>query len=160
MLEPRNLELSILFETSLGFEQCSVQLRHILFHAGLRVVAEVPFHREFEEHLGLKWPRYTVFVVWGPFAAYQSVLADADTGILFPLHMIVAERGERATVAVTNPGLLGQITGRIGLRLVGDNLTQHIEQILSQLHARRLPHSESGGIQKSFGDTSTTKGAP
>jgi uncharacterized protein (DUF302 family) len=160
MLEQKNLGLSISFETPLGFEQCSVQLRGILSHAGFRVVAEIPFHREFEEHLGLKWPRYTVFVVWSPFPAYQSVLDDTDTGILFPFHMVVAERGDRTTVAATNLSLPGQITGRIGLRLFGDNLTRQIEQILSRLHARRLARSEAGGIQNSLGDTATSKEAP
>jgi uncharacterized protein (DUF302 family) len=160
MLELKNLELSILFETSLGFEQCSVQLRDTLSHAGFRVVAEIPFHREFEEHLGLRWPqysRYTVFVVWSPFPAYQSVLDDTDTGILFPFHMVIAERGERTTVAATNLSLPGQITGRIGLRLFGDNLTRQIEQILSRLHARRLAPSERWEMQKSAGDTAPGK---
>jgi uncharacterized protein (DUF302 family) len=160
MLEQRNLELSISFETPLGFEQCSVQLRGTLSHAGFRVLAEIPFHREFEEHLGLKWPRYTVFVVWSPFPAYQSVLDDTDTGILFPFHLVIAEKGDRTTMAVTNLSLPGQIKGRIGLRLLGDTLTRQIEQILFQLHARRLARSESGGIQKSLGDTETTKVAP
>lgn len=160
MLEQKNLELSISFETPLGFEQCSVQLREMLSRAGFRVVAEIPFHREFEEHLGLKWPRYTVFVVWSPFPAYQSVLDDTDTGILFPFHMVVAERGERTTVAATNLSLPGQLTGRIGLRLLGDNLTRQIEQVLSQLQARRLACSDSRGIQKSLGDTAATKAAP
>jgi uncharacterized protein (DUF302 family) len=157
MLEQRNVELAISFETPLPFEQCSVQLRDTLSRAGFRVVAQIPFHREFEEHLGLKWPRYTVFVVWSVFPAYQSVLDDTDTGILFPFHMVIAERGERTTVAATNLSLPGHITGRIGLRLFGDNLTREIEQILSQLHARRLAHSDSGGVQKSFADRATTK---
>jgi uncharacterized protein (DUF302 family) len=159
MLEQKNLELSISFETPLGFEQCSVELRDILSHAGFRVVAEIPFHREFQEHLGLKWPRYTVFVVWSAFPAYQSVLDDTDTGILFPFHLVIAEKGERTMMAATNLSLPGQITGRIGLRLLGDTLTRQIEQILSQLHARRLVHSESGGLQKSFGDTTASKEA-
>lgn len=159
MLEPKNLELSILFETSLGFEQCSVRLRNMLSQAGFRVVAEIPFHREFEEHLGLKWSRYNVFVVWSVFSAYQGVLDALDIGIFFPFHMVITERGTGAIAAVTNLSVLGQITGRIGLRLFGDNLMREIEQILSQLHARRVARSESGGIQKPTGDTATAKEA-
>jgi uncharacterized protein (DUF302 family) len=160
MLEKRNVELSISFETPLGFEECSLQLRDTLSRAGFRVVAEIPFHREFQEHLGIKWPRYTVLVVWSPFAAYQSVLDDGDTGIFFPFHLVIAEGDEGTTVAATNLSLPGQITGRIGLRLLGDTLTRQIEQILSQLHARRLDHSGPRGIEKSLGATVTSKEAP
>jgi uncharacterized protein (DUF302 family) len=132
-----NHELSISVETPLPFGDCLIHLRKILSHAGFRIVAEIPFHREFEEHLGLKWRQYTVLVVWSPFHAYQSVLNDAEAGFLLPFHFVVADRIGSTLVAATNLSLLGQITGRIGLRLVGNTLTQQIQQMLDQLHVWR-----------------------
>ena len=136
MHESNSRELSISVETSLPFGECLTRLRGILSHAGFRVLAEIPFHREFEEHLGLQWPRYTVMVVWSPFHAYQGVLNDIDAGFILPFHFVVAERAGSTLVAATNLSLLGHITGRIGLRLVGNNLSQQIQQILYQLHVR------------------------
>jgi uncharacterized protein (DUF302 family) len=137
MHESNSHEISISVETPLPFGECLVRLRRILSHAGFRVLAEVPFHREFEEHLGLKWPRYTVLVVWSPFHAYQSVLNDAEAGILLPFHIVVAEREKGTLVAATNLSLLGHMTGRIGLRLVGNDLTKQIQRILDQLRVRQ-----------------------
>ena len=137
MFELANHEISVSLETSMPFGDCLMQLREMLSGAGFRIVAEIPFHREFEQHLGLKWRRYTVILVWSPFHAYQSVLNDAEAGILLPFHFVVAETQEGTLLAATNLSLLGHMTGRIGLRLVGTNLTHQIQQILDQLHARQ-----------------------
>jgi uncharacterized protein (DUF302 family) len=141
MHESKHHELSISVETTLPFGECLVRLRRILSRAGFRVVAEIPFHREFEEHLGLPWCRYTVIVVWSPFHAYQSVLNDTEAGILLPFHFVLAERPRGTLVAATNLSLLGHITGRIGLRLVGDSLTQQIQQMLDRLEVRQEDHA-------------------
>jgi len=137
MYEPNNRELSISVETPLGFDECLGCLRTILRQASFSIIAEIPFDREFKEHLGLSWRRYTVVVVWSPFHAYQGVLNDQEAGILLPFHFVVAETTDGTSVAATNLGLLGDLAGRIGLRLVGANLTRHIQQTLDQLHTAR-----------------------
>lgn len=137
MYEPSNRVLSISVETPLNFDECLACLRASLRRARLSIVAEIPFDREFKEHLGLSWARYTVIVVWSPFHAYQGVLNDREAGILLPFHFVVAETTDGTSVAATNLGLLGEVTGRIGLRLVSATLMQQIRQTLDELHMAR-----------------------
>ena len=111
-------------------------LRESLRHNGFRIVAEIPFHREFERHVGLGCQNYTVLVVWSPWLAYQAFLSDRDAGIFMPFHFLVAENGKSTLVAATNHALFGQITGKLGVQVLARVLGRKIRQIFSELSAR------------------------
>ncbi len=129
-------EYSLSIQTLVEFEPCLRFLRQTLRHKGFHILAEVPFHREFERHLGLNWQNYTVLVVWSPFLAYQALLSDGDAGIFIPFHFVVAENGKTTLVAATNHDLFGQVTGKIGLRVLARHLTGKIREVFSELAAR------------------------
>lgn len=130
----RDISLSML--TALPFEQCLSFLRLALRREGFQVIAEVPFHREFERHVGLRWRNYTVLVVWSPFLAYQAVLSDRDAGMFMPFHFVVAENGESTLVAATNHALFGRTVGTIGVQVLARDITRKIRSIFSDLSAR------------------------
>jgi len=128
-----NRDYSVSTELNLSFEKCTQLLRKCVTEEGLRIIAEIPFHREFERHVGLPWANYTVFVVWSPFLAYQAVLSDRDAGIFMPFHLIVADQGESTIIAATNHLLFGRMIATLGAQLVARELTQKVRRIFSRL---------------------------
>lgn len=129
-------DFSLSMQTTLGFEQCLHFLRQSLRRDGFRIVAEIPFQREFERHVGLPWQKYTVLVVWNPLLAYQALLNDRDAGIFMPLHFIVAESGVHTVVAATNYSLFARTSGNMGLQLLARDLTRKIRQFFAELGMR------------------------
>ena len=119
--------------TTLSFEDTLTLLRELLRVEGFRVVAEIPFHREFQRHVGLQWQNYTVLVVWNPFLAYQAVLSDRDAGIFMPFNFVVAENGSCTLVAATNHLLFGRLAGTIGAQVLARDLNRMIDRILSRV---------------------------
>ncbi|MFQ5740809.1 MAG: DUF302 domain-containing protein [Acidobacteriota bacterium] len=136
-------DFSLSMQTTQPFDQCLAFLRQSLRQAGFRILAEVPFHREFERHVGLGCQNYTVLIVWSPFLAYQALLSDRDAGIFMPFHFIVAENGKSTLVAATNHALFGRASGKIGVQVLARDLTRKIRQIFSELAAREksAPHT-------------------
>ncbi|MHB8525323.1 MAG: DUF302 domain-containing protein [Candidatus Acidiferrales bacterium] len=128
-----NRKLAISAETTLPFRQCLDSLRQQLARAGFRIITEVSFDREFEQHVGLKWRRYTVLLVWNAFQAYEALLGETEAGIFLPLHFLVAEGESATTVAGTNVALLAQTTGNVGLQLLARNLGCQIQKIFFEL---------------------------
>ncbi len=127
--------LAISTTTDLPFVRCLAMLRQSLSRSGFRILAEVPFDREFKNHVGMGWSRYTVLFVWSPFHAYQAILGDQEVGILLPFHLIVAEQADGTHVAATDVGMLGRLAGQIGLELLGTDLNRRIQHIYSELRA-------------------------
>lgn len=130
---------SVSTQTALGFEECLSQLRRELLRAGFRILVEVPFHQEFERHVGLPWPRYTVLVVWSPSMAYQAVLSDPDAGIFMPFHVFVEDKGHFTHVAAMDHLLFGRMIGTLGAQIVARNLTERIREIFSNLAVHEKP---------------------
>lgn len=119
--------------TTLSFEDTVILLRELLRVEGFRVVAEIPFHREFDRHVGLPWSRYTVLVVWNPFLAYQAVLSDRDAGIFMPFNFVIAENGSSTLVVATNHLLFGRLAGSIGAQVLARDLNRKIDCLLKRL---------------------------
>lgn len=119
--------------TILPFEETLDLLRALLRREGFRVIAEVPFHREFERHVGMQWRNYTVLVVWSSFLAYQAVLSDRDAGIFMPFNFIVADNGSSTLVVATNHHLFGRLAGTIGVQVLARELNRKINSILSDV---------------------------
>ncbi len=119
----------------LPFARCLVLLRQSLSRSGFRILAEIPFDREFEQHVGLGWNRYTVLLVWSPFQAYQAVLTDQEAGILLPFHLIVAEGPEGTHVAATDVAMLGHLSGKLALELLGGDINRKLQDICSDLRS-------------------------
>lgn len=119
--------------TTLSFEDTLTLLRELLRVEGFRVVAEIPFHREFDRHVGLQWRRYTVLVVWNPFLAYQAVLSDRDAGIFMPFNFVVADNGSSTLIVATNHLLFGRLSGTIGVQVLARDLNRKIDCLLTRL---------------------------
>ncbi len=128
-----NRELAISAETTLPFRQCLDCLRQQLACAGFRIITEVSFDREIDQHVGFKWRRYTVLLVWNAFQAYEALLGETGAGIFLPLHFVVAEGESVTTAAGTNVALLAQATGKVGLQLLARKLGRQIQEIFSEL---------------------------
>lgn len=71
---------SLSMPTTLPFEECLNLVRQAVQREGFQVIAEIPFHREFDRQIGLPWKKYTVLILWSPFLAYQAILSDRDAG--------------------------------------------------------------------------------
>jgi uncharacterized protein (DUF302 family) len=125
--------------TTLPFNECLEFLRKQLVREGFQVVVEIPFHREFERHVGLRWKNYTVLVVWSSFLAYQGLLSDRDTGIFMPFNFVVADNGSSTLVVATNHLLFGRLAGTIGIQVLARDLTSKINRILCEI----AEHEES-----------------
>jgi len=119
--------------TTLSFEDTLALLQDLLHHEGFRVIAEVPFHREFERHVGLQWTNYTVLVVWNPFLAYQGLLSDRDAGIFMPFNIVVAQQTSSTLIVATNHLLFGRLAGTIGVQVLARDLNRKVNRIFSQM---------------------------
>ena len=142
-METVERDVSLSIQTNIPFEECLSSLRGILSQEGLQTIAVIPFHREFERQMGIRWPRYAVLVVWSPFLAYQVVLRDWDAGTLMPFHFVVAEDGQQTRVAATNLALFGPLAGRIGIQGLVRDLTRKIRTIFAELAAFETQASDS-----------------
>ena len=129
----RGSSLSML--TTLPFEKCLNLVRQAVHREGFQVIAEIPFHREFERQIGLPWKKYTVLILWSPFLAYQAILSDRDAGIFMPFHFVVAEDGDSTLVAATDHALFGRVIGKVGILVLARHLTNKIQLIFSELAA-------------------------
>lgn len=132
-MERINRELAISAELILPFRQCLETLRQQLVHAGFRVITEVPFDREFEEHIGLHSRRYVVLLAWNAFQAYRALLDDRGAGVFLPLHFLVTEGEGSTTVAAVNLLPLALAARSVGLQLLAHNLDTQIQDIFSEL---------------------------
>lgn len=120
---------------TLPFEKCLKLLRQSVRREGFQVVAELPFHREFERQLGLPWTKHTVLVVWSPFLAYQALLSDHSVGTFMPFHFVLAEEGDSTLVIAPDHSLLGRGVGKVGVVFLARHLTNKIRLIFSNLAA-------------------------
>lgn len=128
--------LAVSATTRLPFARCLALLRQSLSRSGFRILAEIPFDREFEQHVGLGWKRYTVLLAWSPFQAYQAVLTDREAGILLPFHLIVAEGPEGTHLASTDLAMLGHLSGQLALELLGGDISRKLQDIYSDLSSQ------------------------
>lgn len=129
-------EFALSSQTTLAYEECLDFLRRSLSEEGFRIIAEVPFHREFERQVGLGWQKYTVLIVWNAFLAYQALLSDRDAGIFMPFHIVVGDNGQSTQVTATNHALFGRTIGNLGAQLVFRDLDRNIRSVFSKLSAR------------------------
>ena len=129
-------EFALCWQSELGFDECHDFLRRTLSQDGFRIIAEIPFDREFERHVRLSWPRYTVFIVWNDFLAHQALLSDRDAGIFMPFHVVVGESSYATFIAVTNYALFGRILGTSGPQLLARDLWRRMRDIFAQLAER------------------------
>lgn len=126
-------ELSVSVESKSSFAWCLSSVRQLITRSGFKILAEIPFHREFEQRLGLKFRQYTVLIVWDPFESYEAVLSDSQAGVLLPFHVLVEEKNKATVIAATNLPLLAWAVGSIGLRMAANNLHQRIHELFSEL---------------------------
>ena len=126
-------KLSISVESQLPFTQCLNSVRHLITRSGFHILAEVPFHREFEQRLGLKFRQYIVLIVWNPFQGYEAVLSDAQAGVLMPFHFVIAESEKATVVAATNLALLARTAGSVGLQFLASKVNQQVHELFFEL---------------------------
>lgn len=136
---PLRSDFSLSTRTTLTFDKSLDFLRRTLPQRGFRIITEVPFHREFEQHVGLRWPNYSVLLVWSPFVAYQALIGDHDAGLYMPFHIIVADSGESTAIAATNPLLFGRMVGTLGSQVLARLLARQIREIFAGLATGEKP---------------------
>jgi uncharacterized protein (DUF302 family) len=137
-------ELSVSVESKFAFASCLSSVRQLITRSGFKILAEIPFHREFEQRLGLKFRQYTVLIVWDPLESYEAVLSDSQAGILLPFHVLVEEENKGTAIAATNLPLLAWTIGSIGLRMAANNLDRRVHELFSEL--KRLENEPAEGV--------------
>lgn len=127
-------DFSFSVRTTLGFQESLGLLRQKLQREGFCVISEVQFHREFEKTVGLACRKYTVFVVWSSFHAYQALISDQDGGLFVPFNLVVAEDSGSTVITTTNHGLKGALAeSSIGIQVLVRELNRKMRQIFLEL---------------------------
>lgn len=136
--------LAVSTVSPLAFGRCLTCLRQSLSRSGFHVLAEIPFEREFRNHLGLVCKRYTVLVVWSPFHAYQAILSEQEAGVLMPFHLIVAEGSDGTHIFATDIAMLGHLSGQLGIELLGREINCKVQDIYSELGSHAGTQASTG----------------
>lgn len=122
----------IAVQTAMGFERVAGLLRNEMPRHGFRVVAELPFEHALDTQIGMVASRYTVFVVWHPFSAYQAVLSDPNGGLMVPFNVALYESDGKTTISVLNQPLLTS-GASLGVRVLGQDLNRRMREVLLHL---------------------------
>ncbi len=120
---------------SLSFDDALRQLWEALRREGLDVLAELDLGHFIEQRTGLRRSRYVVLVVCNPVLAFQSILSDRDIGVLVPFHVVVAEDGTQTFIAALNPGLIGDLRGKIGFQLLARDAVEKFRRAIAAVEA-------------------------
>lgn len=132
IITPRENVITV--QTSLDFDRVAGLLRNELSNHGFRVVTEIPFDHALDTHIGMMASRYSVFVVWHPFSAYQAVISDPNGGLMVPFNVALYKSDETTTISVLNQPLL--ISGAsLGVRVLGQELNRRMREVLLHLAA-------------------------
>ena len=113
-------------------------LRHLweaLRREGLDIVAELDLGHFIEHRTGLRRSRYVILAVCNPVLAFQSLLSDRDIGVLLPFHVVVAEDGLQTLIAALNPGLIGDLRGKIGFQLLARDAVEKFRRAMAAVEA-------------------------
>jgi uncharacterized protein (DUF302 family) len=138
----RNFSFSL--RTTLDFQECLDLLRQKLRREDFRIVSEMPFHREFEKTVGIRWQKYTVLVIWNPFHAYQALLSDLEGGLFMPFNVVIAEDSGYTSIAVTNHALTGFSEGPVGIQVLVRELNRKMRQIFLELASHEVIPAHAG----------------
>lgn len=141
MIATREFSLSI--KTPLEHQRTLQLLRTALDRESFRILAEVPFHREFEKSMGVRATPYTVLVIWAPFHAYRAVLSDRDGGLFVPFSLLVAEHENGTVVAAVNHMLFGRASGSLGVHALARELNEQIRRIFVRITAGEVSAESS-----------------
>jgi uncharacterized protein (DUF302 family) len=141
----RDFSLSI--KTTLEYQRALELLRQALQREKFRILAEVPFHREFEKNMGMSRANYTVLVVWSPFHAYRALLSDRDGGLLIPFNLLVAEHENSTIIAAINHLLFGRASGGIGVQALARDLNHQMRHIFTQIAAHEAKPDSSSLVE-------------
>jgi uncharacterized protein (DUF302 family) len=134
----------IAVRTTMNFDRVVASLRNELPRCGFRVVTELSFDRELKTQIGVVASRYTVFVVWHPFSAYQAVLSDPNGGLMVPFNVALHENEGVTTISVLNQPLLTS-DASLGVRVLGQELNRRMREVL--LHLSAYESSSTSGVQ-------------
>lgn len=138
-------DLTVSLRTTVPFGDCLEFLKQALFRAGFHIIAEVPFHRAFEKHLGVRMANYVALIVWNPFQAYRAVLGDHEAGLFNPFSLVVADEGRFTAVLSANPDFLGKHSTSLAVRVLSCDLDKRMRQVFAELEALdRLETNLSG----------------
>jgi uncharacterized protein (DUF302 family) len=128
-------DLTVSLRTTVPFRDCLEFLKQALFRAGFHIIAEVPFHRAFEKHLGVRMANYAALIVWNPFQAYRAVLSDHEAGLFNPFSLVVADEDRFTAVLSTNHDYLGKHATSVAMRVLSRDLDKRMRQIFAELEA-------------------------
>ena len=132
IITPRENVIAV--QTTMGFDRVAGLLRNELPRHGFRVVTELPFHHALDTQIGMLASRYSVFVVWHPFSAYQAVLSDPNGGLMVPFNIALYESDGKTTISVLNQPLLTS-GASLGVRVLGQELNRRMRDVLLHLSA-------------------------
>ncbi len=122
----------------LSFDDALRHLWEALRREGLDVLAELDLGHMIEHRTGLRRSPYVVLAVCNSVLAFQSLLSDRDIGVLAPFHVVVAEDGPQTFIAALNPGLIGDLRGKIGFQLLARDAVEKFRRAIAavEAHAR------------------------
>lgn len=129
-------DLSFSVKTTLSFDDCLDFVKQSLFRAEFQIIAEVPFHRAFQRHFGLRSNPYVALIVWVPFQAFRALLSDGDAGLLNPFPIVVADGGKATTVAAPNHEFLRSNSASVAIQLLARDLNRRMRQVFAELAAQ------------------------
>ncbi len=119
----------------LSFDDALRHLSEALRREGLDVLAELDLGHFIEHRTGLRRSRYVVLAVCNPVLAFQSLLSDRDIGVLAPFHVVVAEDGPQTFIAALNPGLIGDLRGKLGFQLLARDAVEKFRRAIAAVEA-------------------------
>ena len=82
------------------YSAATERLRRALKQGLLDICFEVDLGREVRREVGVQLPRIGVFGVVCPFLLLEGLVGDSAAALFFPIHVVIAERGDSVQVSV------------------------------------------------------------
>lgn len=129
-------ELFLSVHTAMAFGDCLDFLKQSLFRADFQIIAEVPFHRTFQRHFGLRTDAYDVLLIWVPFQALRALVGDRSAGLFNPFPIVVADDGEFTTVSAPNHDFLRLNSSSLAIQVLARDLNRRMRRVFAELAAQ------------------------
>lgn len=127
------MEPVLSFRIPMRLPEAEVAVRRALQDQGFGILTEVDVAETLRQKLGIETRPYRILGACNPALAHASLAADPRIGAYLPCGVALYEDGpaDETTVAIQNPGMIGQAFAGPGLDEFADEALRRLQAALA-----------------------------
>ena len=128
-------------EVPVPFEDAVAATRDALAGQGFGVLTEIDVRATMRKKLDVDFRPYVILGACNPPLAHQALTAEVAIGLLLPCNVVVyaADTPGRSVVAVVDPVVQLDITGRADIRPIAEKVRALLQGVLTDVERRTAP---------------------